>query len=151
MVTRRPHLSRACCSSGRLRLALLAMLGLLAMHATPALLPGAGQMTIMSSERLAPSTTLTVGDTLGAETPASDVRIWLGQRRLPPKPGPHHMTQPCVSDYVRPLSRATPLGTDPGGALGHPFQAAEEVRVPTAPANGQAPGPDLTRLCISRT
>jgi hypothetical protein len=130
---------------------MLALLGLLAMHATPGMLPGAGQMSTMSSERLAPPMTVTTGDTLEAETPASDEHTSVDQPRLPPRPGQHHMTRPCVSESVRHLPVTAPHGTGLNDALANAFQAADVGRVSTAPARGQPPGPDLTRLCISRT
>jgi hypothetical protein len=131
--------------------ALFALLGLLAMHATPGM-PVSGQhvMSAMSAAQTPEPTGVSSHGGVRVGTTQSAASIG-DQRRVPPSQSPHHMLQPCMSDTAR--HAATDTAQSQGDAVttaldGHVLRPQ---RLVAAPARGPTPTPDLTRLCISRT
>ena len=128
---------------GRMRMLLLCLasvLGLLAMHSTPALAEGhqgAHGQGGMSASRSAPATWM-------APAPS---------RHLPAAPA-HHVLQPCLAD----IGRTT--HSDRPGVVPVPLEAQDAWLAPTGTAVRAVPAPqrppnlgapDLNALCISRT
>lgn len=145
-------------------LSLLALLGILAMHSTPAMATAsrshsvtvvtsgvASPMTGMSDPATPPRHVTDMADM--TETLESSMPSTSGMGHGDQTPAQHHMLQPCMSD----MARTHPLAlnhAEAGSAL-----AAAHAEQP-GPHSGnltvlaprrEIPPPDLTKLCISRT